>query len=74
MKTKIRLDTVTDAAKFVSICSRFDDCVNIHIKDNKGMCVNAKSLMGAIYSLEFTEIWCESDIDIYTAIKDFAVE
>ena len=74
MRVKINLITMGDAAKFAEICSSFDESYDIKVKDNKGNVVNAKSVMGMLYSLEFSEIWCESNKDIYSAIKRFAVE
>ena len=71
MKVQIRLDTYTDVRDFVRITSALGG--DIHITDNKGLCVNAKSLLGAMYSLEFEELWCESEFDIYRNIEDFIV-
>ena len=44
------------------------------IKDNEGMCVNARSVIGMLYAMTFNELWCESDNDIYQNIKDFIIE
>ena len=63
MKAKIRLDTMHDAAKFVNVTSQLDG--QIIVSDQKGLRVNAKSLMGMLYALEFEELWCESENDIY---------
>lgn len=71
MKNKIRIDTIQDVSQFVSIVSQLDG--KITITDNQGLCVNAKSVLGALHALEFTELWCESENDIYTAIEDFIV-
>ena len=71
MKTKIRLDTGSDAIKFSEICSTLGGTITI--TDNKGLRVNAKSLLGVIYTLEFDEIWCESEEDIYRHIANFVV-
>ena len=71
MKVKIRLDTVTDANKFAAITSTLEG--KITITDTKGLRVNAKSVLGALYALEFTELWCESENDIYSHIRDFVV-
>jgi hypothetical protein len=60
-----------DAQDFVSITSRQEG--NIFITDNCGLRVNAKSVLGALYSLEFDELWCESENDIYRSIQDFVV-
>ena len=71
MKVRIRLDTMRDAQDFVSITSRQEG--NIFITDNCGLRVNAKSVLGALYSLEFDELWCECDEDIYRRIERFVV-
>ena len=74
MNIKINLITMTDAVKFTEICSSFDETYTIKVKDGQGNVVNAKSLMGMIYSLEFSDMWCESNKDIYSAINEFVVE
>ena len=72
MKVKIRLDTGKDVQKFVSITSTIAG--DIHITDGKGLRVSAKSLLGALYALEFDELWCESQKEIYHYIKDFIID
>lgn len=72
MKVKIRLDTVSDANKFVEITSKISERVTI--TDGTGLCVNAKSVLGALHALEFNELWCESEKDIYTLISAFIIE
>lgn len=71
MKVKIRLDTITDANRFVAITSKLEG--KITITDASGLRVNAKSLLGALHALEFSEIWCESEKEIYGAIGDFVI-
>jgi hypothetical protein len=71
MKVKVRLDTNTDAIKFSNLCLSLPG--NITITDNKGLRINAKSILGMIYALEFEELWCESDEDIYTHINEFII-
>ena len=72
MKAKIRLDTTGDVTKFVDITSEID--CPVVITDNQGLRVNAKSIFGALHAMEFSELWCESEKDIYASIKDFIVE
>lgn len=74
MRVKINLVTLTDAAKFTDICSKYGEEIEVKVKDNKGNVVNGKSLMGMIYSLEFAEMWCESNTNIYSDIKQFVIE
>ena len=71
MKVKIRLDTGRDAQKFVAITTPLKG--SIHITDGSGLKVSAKSLLGALYAMEFDELWCESENDIYRHIEDFIV-
>ena len=71
MKVKIRLDTMRDVQDFVRIATSLHG--NIYITDDNGLKVSGKSLLGALYALEFDELWCESEEDIYRNIYDFIV-
>lgn len=71
MKVKIRLDTNQDAINFANLASKLGG--TIIITDNRGLCVNAKSVLGMLYALEFEELWCESSVDIYKRIEKFIV-
>lgn len=71
MKNKIRIDTYTDAAEFVAITTALGG--HITVTDGANHRVNAKSLLGMIYAIEFEEMWCESENDIYSAIKRFVI-
>lgn len=71
MKNKVRIDTVTDAKNFVKKTNQVDG--NVVITDGNGLCVNAKSMLGALHAMEFKELWCQSDVDIYNLIRDFVV-
>lgn len=55
---KIRLDTTSDVRKFVKIANTIQE--DVFLKDSRKHCVNAKSLMGCLYSLEFEELYVES--------------
>lgn len=71
-KVRIRLDTIQDVNYLVDVAKSVSG--RVIIEDADGHCVNAKSLLGAIYSMEFTELWCSSDKDIYTDISRIVVE
>lgn len=71
MKNKIRLDTMCDVNRLVSICSQIEG--EVHLTDKRHFCVNAKSLLGVMYSLEFEEVWIESEADIFSKISDFII-
>ena len=53
MRVQIRLDTMRDAQNFVNIASKMPGAV--YITDNAGLKVSAKSLLGALYAMEFSE-------------------
>lgn len=71
MKVKIRLDTMKDINQFVSACSQVS--VPVYITDGAGLKVSAKSVLGVMYSMEFANIWCECEEDIYSNIEHFTV-
>ena len=60
-----------DVQDFVNIATRMHG--NVYITDNAGLKVSAKSLLGVLYAMEFEELWCEADEDIYRNIEDFIV-
>ena len=66
-RTQIRLDTLSEVNKFVATMTRVDS--EVWLEDGKGSRVSAKSMLGALYSMEFTRIYCfcERDINAYLA-------
>ncbi len=72
MKNRIALETVKDVSDFVAITSKLQG--RITVTDNDGHTVNAKSLLGMVYAMEFDELWVESDHDIYFEIRNFVRE
>ena len=73
MRVKINLDTMTDINDFVKIMAGYDGNVYLTDKD-RAFVVSAKSMLGAIYSMEWGEVWCESDKDIYHLIAPFVAQ
>jgi hypothetical protein len=71
MRSKINLDTMKDINDFVRICTRIP--VPVHITDGAGLKVSGKSLLGVMYAMEFDDIWCECEKDIYLDIEKFIV-
>ena len=71
MRVKIHLETAKDATEFANKMSHIDGRATI--TDGEGYCVNAKSILGALYALEFNELWFESDKDLYSEIDKFIV-
>lgn len=82
MRVKVNLDTMDQINRFVKICSTIPDEVQLtseYIDDStKKICycyrVSAKSLLGAVASMEWSEVYVCCDTDIYSKIKEFIVE
>ena len=72
MKAQIELETQTDVMNFVKIVTEIEE--DVTVTDGDGLRVNGKSLMGMLYALEFNELWCECQVDIYQKIKNYIVE
>ena len=68
-KTKIRLDTMTDVNKFVTIVSAIPS--KVYLQDGKDFCISAKSILGGLAAIEWNEIYCISEEDIYNKISTF---
>lgn len=72
MRLRIRLETINDANEFVKIAAAADG--RVVISDGNGLCVNGKSVLGALHALEFNTLWCESDKNIFAEIRKFVIE
>ena len=72
MRAKINIDTFQKINNFVNLCSQINCTVNL--TDGNGYCVSAKSLIGAIATMDWSQVFVECEIDIYTHIQDFIAE
>lgn len=70
MRVKVELETMSDVSEFVAIASSIAEPVKLV---SEHFCVSAKSLLGALYTMEWDEVWCECERDIYTKIEKFVV-
>lgn len=70
MRVQVALETMSDVTEFVNIVSRVQAPVHLVGDDFR---VSAKSLLGAIYTMEWNEVWCECSEDIYHKIAKFIV-
>lgn len=70
MRVKVELSTMSDVTEFVGIATQVPEAVHL-IGDN--FRVSAKSLLGAVYTMEWSEVWCECSVDIYQKIEKFVV-
>lgn len=66
MKIRIRLETNTDVLGFVNSVADIDK--EVFLRDNNKFCVSAHSLLGAMCSIEWKEVWVECEEDIYSRI------
>lgn len=71
MRNRIRLDTMKDINEFVEIVSGCEGKIVLESSDN--LRVNAKSLIGVLASMEFGDIWINSEKDIYKNIERFVI-
>ena len=71
MRTKIRLDTITDIANFVLVATSVK--APVYLTSDTGLKVDAKSFLGVAHAHEFDSLWCECEEDIYSKIKQFTV-
>ena len=62
MRQRIRLDTMSDIRSFVDTVSTVTEKVTL--EDDDGNRVSAKSLLGAVYTVEWASIYCYCDKDI----------
>ena len=71
-KYRIRLDTMAEVNRFVGIATQIPG--KLILTDDENFTVNGKSLLGAMYTFEWDQIYCESDSEIYFKIKDFIID
>ena len=71
-RDRIHLETESDIVDFISRVAPLG--CSVVVTDGEGMRVSAKSMLGMLYAMTFSEMWCECDRDIYMYIKDFCAE
>lgn len=71
MRARINIDTLSKINDFVRICGRLD-CI-VKLIDGEGYCVSGKSLIGAIATMDWSQVYVECEKDIYAYISEFIV-
>lgn len=71
MRAKIRLDTMRDIQGFVNAVAAIPEKVTL--EDDDGNKVSAKSLIGAIYTMEWAHVYCYCAKDIYSTILPWVI-
>ena len=71
-KHKIELITTSDIVAFVNTVTGLPG--SIKLMDGNGFCVNGKSLLGAMATVEWDSLYCVSEQDIYKKIEKYCVD
>ena len=70
---KIRLDTLSDANDFLFAVSQIPE--EVYIRSGKHLCTSAKSALGChMARIEWNDLICECERDIYTRIRKFVID
>lgn len=69
MRVKVNLDTMSRINAFVAVCSRLD--CKVDLIDGNGYRVSAKSLVGALATMDWNQVFIECERDIYAYVQDF---
>ena len=68
---KINLNTFRDCVRFVNAIK---GCrCKISLEDGAGYKINAKSLLGALATIEWDNLYCCSEEDIYSLIEHWVI-
>ena len=70
---KIELNTLTDVKNFVNIIVT-SNLSSPELTDGDKYTINASSIMGVIYSLEWNNLFLVTTEDAYSLLKDYIVE
>ncbi len=73
MRIKIRLDTMSEINAFVGDMTKCDANAFLTDKD-RNYIVSAKSMLGAVYSMEWDEVWCECDDNIFHIVNKYRAD
>lgn len=71
MKERIMLETLTDVHGFVNAVAGIPE--RIVLTDGNGMTVSAKSMLGALYTMEWDKVYCECERNIYHLIYQYVI-
>ena len=71
-KNKIRLDTFSQVTEFVELVTDLDGEI-ILTDEDENFKVNARSMLGAMYALEWKDLYVVSEHDIAVKILKFII-
>lgn len=70
---KIQLNTMTDVRKFIEKVALIEEGTVLTLTDGGAYSINAASIMGVLYSLEWNNLYLHSSKDVYTLFTDFII-
>lgn len=73
MRVKIRLDTMSEVNAFVGDMTRHGGNAFLTDRD-RNYVVSAKSMLGAVYSMEWDEVWVECSDNMYTVVSKYIAD
>ena len=72
MKERVNLDTMSKINAFVAVCSRLD--CKVDLIDGNGYRVSGQSLVGALATMDWNQVFIECEKDIYAYVQEFLAE
>ena len=70
---KVRLDTKSEIDDIFNAVSKVKD--EVYLRSGDTLCVSAKSLLGCkLAAIEWDNLVCQCDTDIYTTIENFTTD
>lgn len=72
MNAKVNLDTMSKINAFVTVCSRLD--CKVDLIDGNGYRVSGKSLVGALATMDWNQVFIECERDIYAYVQEFLAD
>ena len=72
MNAKVNLDTMHKINAFVAVCSRLD--CKVDLIDGNGYRVSARSLVGVLATMDWSQVFIECEKDIYAYVQEFLAD
>ena len=69
---KIEINTLTDVKTFTEIALSLPEDIKLQLTDGNYI-INARSILGVMYALEWNNLWLIASEPVYDAFKDYIV-
>ena len=75
---RISIDTYSAVERFLEAIKGYESNIQLVGDNDNGNSIVCgedflKSIISVLHTMSFKNLWCESDIDIYSRIKDFVI-